>query len=74
MWKQRIDTSLGAWRVEDKLGLSVLLEDGVIMVNRYRAVCVSIPSYPNPKNGVIQAKRQYSHAHQGNECAEENPP
>jgi hypothetical protein len=74
MREHRIDASLGPWGVEDKLGLSVLLQDGVVVANRYRAISVPIRGYPYAKNGVVQAKRQSNHPQYGEHGAKGNPP
>ena len=56
--KQSVHASLSLRRVKDQLSLTVLLQDGVVVIHRYRAVGVAIRYRPDLEHGVVQTIRQ----------------
>ncbi len=71
MRKQGVHASLRLWRVEDELGLSILLKHGVVMIHRHRAVSIPIGGRPDAKDGVVQPIRQEYRSEHGKNCRDE---
>jgi hypothetical protein len=46
--------SLRLRRVEDKLRLSVFLQDRIVMVHRHRSIRIPVGGCADPKNRIVQ--------------------
>ena len=65
MRKQSIHTSLSLRRVENELGLSILLEHGVVMIHRHRSVRIPVGCSSDPENRIVHAIRKYGRPNHG---------
>ena len=54
VWKHSLDASLRLWRIETELCLSVLLQHGIVVIHRHRAVSIASARRPHPENGIVQ--------------------
>jgi hypothetical protein len=72
--KQSVHTSLSLRRVENKLGLSVLLEHGVVMIYGDRSVSIPVDRGSDSKNRKVQAIRQYGRPKHGKNRGDEDSP
>ena len=52
--KHCVDASLRLWRIKTELCLSVLLQHGVVVIHRHRAVSIASARRPPPENGIVQ--------------------
>jgi hypothetical protein len=52
--KHSVDASLRLWRIETELCLSVLLQHGIVVIHRHRAVNIASARRPHPENGIVQ--------------------
>lgn len=62
--------SLGCGRVENELGLPVLLLHGEIVIHGHRAIRIPVRRRPQPENCVVQAesqRRRTGHRQNGSE-------
>jgi hypothetical protein len=72
MRKQGVHAGLSLRRIEDELCLSVLLQHGVVMVDRHRSVRIPAGGRADPKNCVIQPVRESGGPDHHKNCANEN--
>ena len=52
--KHSVDARLRLWRIETELCLSVLLQHGIVVIHRHRAVNIASARRPHPENGIVQ--------------------
>jgi hypothetical protein len=63
MRKQRVNTGLGGWRIEQKLRLPILLRHRVIALYSYASIATAPAGRPDPKNRVVPAINETSQDH-----------
>lgn len=66
VWKQRIDAALWRRRVEDELGLAVLLQDGVIVSDHDRTVGIAV--CPDSKTEEAEVYNECKDNDAGQKC------
>ena len=54
VWKHSLDASLSLGRIETERCLSVLLQHGIVVIHRHRAVSIASGRRPHPENGIVQ--------------------
>jgi len=52
--KHSVDASLRLGRIETEVCLSVLLQHGIVVIHRHRAVSIANARRPHPENGIVQ--------------------
>jgi len=72
--KQSIDASLGRRWVKDKLRLSTLLRNRVIVTDDHRPVRIAMSKHPQPEKSQVNCKYQNSDAKQKHHETQGNPP
>jgi hypothetical protein len=72
--KQGMHAGLGLRRVEDERCLSVLLQNGVVVVHRNRPVGVPAGRSPYPKDDRVETICQNRRAHDGDGDDDEDSP
>lgn len=52
--KRGVDAGLSLRRIENQIRFAIFLQDGVIVIDRYRAVCIAVGGHANVKYGKVQ--------------------
>jgi hypothetical protein len=56
--KCSVDARLGLWRIENQIRFAILLQNGVVVIDRYRAVRSAVGDDTNVEHGEIQGVDQ----------------
>lgn len=72
MWEQSVDARLWSRRIERKQRLTVLHQQGSVMIHRHRAVGVAVGRLAETENGIVHAIRQGRRAHDSHNPDEED--
>lgn len=72
MWIERIDAGLRRGRIEDELGLPVLLLHGVVMTHHNGSVRFAVRRHTQPEQAKIDAKRENGRSKDEDDHAEKD--
>ena len=68
-----VDASLRLRRIETELCLSVLLQHGIVVIHRHRAVNIASARRPHPENGIVQNIGQNDYPNRNTDHGDEDP-
>ena len=74
MREQRIHARLGPCRIEEELGLAVLLHDGIVVADHNRSVRLPVRRYAQAKESQINQKSQDCRSGDKEEHGKEDAP
>ena len=73
MGKQRIHTSLGPRRIEDELCLSILLRDGVVVIDCDCPISIPVLRYPHPEDSIVDREGKQASPDDGQDRPKDQP-